>query len=148
MKPVQNAGVCKEVAASVVATITDTNMEMPISLTHGSATECVYKPKLATFTSIVLRYDANVNAATFSSDRSIFEHQGQKLGPIAGLADEAYYFRDAGSQNTVTTVVLRQDSLQLLVAGSATLQQLEALAHYAVTQFAAAHPSVGQTAPG
>jgi hypothetical protein len=123
-------------------------MEFPISLTHGDATECVYKPKSSSSTAIVLRYDTNVSASMFSLDRSIFEHQGQKLGPIKGLADESYYFTDAGATNEVTTIVLRQDSLQLLVAGSATLQQLEALAHLGVTQFESAHPSAGPTAPG
>jgi hypothetical protein len=136
------------VAPSVVATITSTNMQFPVSLTHVDATECVYRPKLSSSTAIVLRYDTNVNAATFSSDKAIFEQQGQKLGPIVGLADEAYYFIDAGADNAVTTLVLRQNSLQLLVAGSATLQQLESIAHYAVTQFESAHPSVGPGVPG
>jgi hypothetical protein len=123
-------------------------MEYPISLTHGNATECVYKPKISSTTAVVLRYDTSVNASTFSLDRSIFERQGQKLGPIVGLAGEAYYFRDAGAENTVTTIVLLQNSLQLLVAGSATLQQLETIAHFAVMQFESAHPSVGSTASG
>jgi hypothetical protein len=147
VKPAENKGICKLVAPSVVATITSTNMQYPLSLTHANATECVYRPKLSSSTAIVLRYDTDVNASTFSLDKSTFEHQGQKLGPIVGLADEAYYFIDASAANAVTTLVLRQNSLQLLVAGSATLQQLESIAHYAITQFESAHPAVGPTAP-
>jgi len=123
-------------------------MEFPISLTHGNTTECIYKPVISSSTAIVLRYDTDASPSTFSRDRSIFEHQGQKLGPIVGLADEAYYFIDAGAENAVTTIVLRQNSLELLVVGSATLRQLETLAHFAVTQFESAHPPVGPTAPG
>jgi hypothetical protein len=129
----------------VIATIVSENMEFPVSLTHTDATECVYRPTLSTATAVVLRYDTNVSESAFASDRSIFEQQGQKLGPIEGLAEEAYYFRDAGADNSVTTIVLLQHSLQLLVAGSATLDQLETIAHYAVSQYESAHPSVGPT---
>ncbi len=146
VKPTQNTGLCKLVPPSVVATIIETNLQFPITLRHGNETQCVYRPTVESATSIIIGYDTNANAATFSKDRSTFEHQGQKLGPISGLASEAYYFVDASATNSVTTVVLLQNSLQLFIAGGATVQALENIAHYAVAQYESTHslsPSAG-----
>ena len=62
-----------------------------------------------------------------------------KLGPITGLGDQAYYFSEQTGQASVTTVVLVKGSLQLLITGSATLDQIGSIVRFALNQFETAH---------
>jgi len=136
--PATNAGLCKLVAPSVIATALSESMTFPETLAHESTTECVYRSKEGT-TAILIRYDTDSSASTFAKSKETFERRGQKLGAITGLGDQAYYFSEQTGQVSVTTVVLLEGTLQLLITGSATLDQVGSIARYALNQFEAEH---------
>ena len=64
------------------------------------------------------------SGSTFAKSRANFERRGLKLGPITGLGDQAYYFSEQAGKSSVTTVAVQKGSLQLLVTGPATLDQI------------------------
>ena len=66
---------------------------------------------------------------------------------MTGFGDEAYYFSETAGKSTVNTIVVRQGRLQILVTGSAALDQTAAIAHQTLTEYEAAHPSVIPTTP-
>ena len=134
-------------APSVVATIVETAMNTPRSATHGSVTECTYQARSGSQLAVLIRFDTNSSEKAFASDRSIFESHGQKLGQVTGFGDEAYYFSETAGKSTVNTIVVRQGRLQILVTGSAALDQTAAIAHQTLTEYEAAHPSVIPTTP-
>jgi len=115
-------------------------MSLPATLTHGATTECGYGAKQGSGQSVLIRYDTDSSALTFARSRQVFERRGLKLGPIAGLGDQAYYFSEQSGQALVTTVVLVSGSLQLLTTGTGTLDQIGAIARYALGQYETAHP--------
>jgi hypothetical protein len=139
VKPTTNKGLCKLVAPSVVATALSESMTFPTSLIHDSTTECLFHSKTGTGAAILIRFDTHSSGSTFDKTKQAFERRGQKLGPITGLGDQAYYFSEKAGQVSVTTVVLLKGSLQLLTTGQATLDQIGSIARYALSQYEAMH---------
>lgn len=137
--PTTNTGLCKLVAPSVVATALSESMTFPETLAHNSSTECIYRSKQGTGTAVLIRYDTDSNSSTFAKSRDTFERRGEKLGPITGLGDQAFYFTEQSGQVSVTTVVLSKGHLQMLITGSATLNQIGSIARYALNQYEAKH---------
>ena len=121
-------------------------MHLPTSKTSGTTTQCLYKSKTSPQTALLVRFDTDATEASFTKDRGILEKDGQKLGAITGLGDEAYYFSSqigsSPANVVVNTVVVRQSFVQILVTGTATLQQTGSIAHYALSQFETLDPSV------
>ena len=144
--PTTNTGLCKLVSPSVVATAVEVSMAFPETLTHGSSTECVYKAKAGTGQAILIRYDTDSSESTFLNGEKNFERRGFQLGPITQLGDQAYYFDEKAGPATVTTVALRKGSLQVLVTGTGTLDQIGAIARYSLEQYEAGHPSATPSA--
>ena len=140
--PATNTGLCKLVGPSVVATALSTSMTYPETLAHGSTTECVYRSKEGTGAAVLIRYDTESSNSAFAKSKAVFERRGEKLGPITGLGDEAYYFNERTGQVSVTSVVLLKRHLQLLITGSATLDQIGSIARYAMNQYEAKHSPV------
>jgi hypothetical protein len=99
----------------------------------------VYRSKQGTGAAVLIRYDTASNNSTFAKSKEAFARRGQQLGPITGLGDQAYYFTEQAGQVSVTTVILLKGSLQLLITGSATLDQTGSIARYALNQFEARH---------
>jgi hypothetical protein len=143
VKPTTNSGLCKLVSPSVIATVLNTSMTFPETLVRDSTTECVYRSKQGTDAAVLIRYDTGSNAATFTRTEQDFERRGLKLGPITQLGDEAYYFSEPAGHATVTTVVARTGSRQLLITGAGTLDQIGSIARYALSQFETTHASAG-----
>lgn len=137
-----NTGLCTLVSPSVVATALSASMTFPTTLRHNSLTECVYRSKAGTGTTVLIRYDTKAGNSVFEKDKEVFQRKGQKLGPITGLGDQAYYFTERSGQASVTTVVVLQGSLELLTTGTATLDQIGSIARFALSQFQATHASV------
>jgi len=133
--PTTNTGLCKLVNPSVVATVLSESMTFPETLVRGSTTECVYRAKAGTGAVILILYKTKSSGATFAKSRDNFERRGLQLGPITGLGDQAYYFTDTAKKTSVTTVATVKGSLQLLVTGPASLDQIGSIARYALSQF-------------
>ena len=126
-------------APSVIATALSASMTFPETLNHRSTTECVYRSKQGTSAAVLIRYDTNSSNSTFAKSKEAFARHGQKLGPITGLGDQAYYFTEQIGRVSVTTVILLKGSLQLLITGSATLDQTGSIARYALNRYEARH---------
>ena len=110
-------------------------MNVPKTIVRGTTTQCGYSAKSEAGAAVLIRYDTNSNASTFANSRGVFERQGLKLGPISGLGDQAYYFSDQSSHATVTTVVLIKGTLQIFTTGTGSLDQIGAIARYALGQY-------------
>jgi hypothetical protein len=134
-------GLCKLVAPSIVATALNASMTYPTTLTQRSTTVCAYRAKTDSSSGVIIRFDTHVTDSTYSKTKATFRRRGQKLATVTGLGDEGYYFSQTSSEATVTTVVIRSGSLQLLVTGTSTLNPLGSIAQYALTQFTAQHAS-------
>lgn len=130
-----NTGLCKLVSPSVVATALGVSMSFPETLTHGSTTECLYAAKAGHSQAALIRFDTDTSKSSFIRSEASVERRGAKLGPIPGLGDKAYYFSASARHTSVTTVVLMNGSLQLLVSGSGTVDQIGAIARYTLTQY-------------
>jgi hypothetical protein len=137
--PTTNTGLCTLVAPSVVATALNQSMSFPETLAHNSTTECVYRSKAGTEAAVLLLYQTGSSGSTFAKSRQNFERRGLKLGQVTGLGDQAYYFSEQTGTTSVTTVAVVKGSLQLLVTGPATLDQIGAIARYALNEFDATH---------
>jgi len=135
VKPTVNKGLCKLVAPSIVATALNASMTYPTTLNQGSTTVCAYRSKQESGTAVIVRYETKSSSASFAKTKATFRHRGQTLAPITDLGDDAYYFSETAGEVTVTTVVLRSGSLQLLVTGTSTVNPIGSIAQYALTQF-------------
>jgi hypothetical protein len=142
VKTSTNTGLCKLVSPSVVATAVSASIAFPTTVTHGSATECEYRAKEGTAEAVLIRYDTDANEASFAQSEATFANHGLKPVPVTDLGDKAYYFSvpTGNSTNaTITTVVVLQGSMQLLTTGTGTVDQIGAIARYAITQYEASH---------
>lgn len=88
---------------------------------------------------MLILYETDSSSSAFAKSRETFERRGLQLGPITGLGDQAYYFSERAGKGSVTTVAVVKGSLQLLVTGSATLDQIGSIARYALDQYEAMH---------
>lgn len=114
-------------------------MNYPITLTRGTTTECAYRGVHSADAAVIIRYDTDTSVSSFARYRTTFERRGMKLGPITGLGDQAYYFTDQAGHTTITTVVLLKGHLQVLVTGTATLDQIGSIARYTLAQYLQTH---------
>jgi len=119
------------------------SMTFPETLTHGSATECVYRAKQGTGAAVLIRFDTHSDASTFVKSAQIFERRGMALGRITSLGDQAYYFDGGSGKSTIATVVVRKGPLQLLVTGSGTVDQIGAIARYTLNVYETPPSSTG-----
>jgi hypothetical protein len=110
-------------------------MTSPKTIVHGSTTQCGYSATDGPGTAVLLQYDTDSNDSTFANSKEVFERQGLKLGPISGLGNQAYYFSDQEAVAKVTTVVLLSGPLQMLITGTGSLDQIGAIARYALGQY-------------
>ncbi len=141
VRPSTNRGLCKLVAPSVVATAVSTSMGFPVTLTHGSETQCTYRSKTGTNAAVLIRYDTDASEKSFAASEKTFARHNLKLTPIQGLGDKAYYFSlSAGESTTVTTVVVVKGSVQILTTGTGTIDDIGAVARYALNTFESSHP--------
>jgi hypothetical protein len=141
--PTTNTGLCKLVNPSVVATVLQVSMEFPETLTQRSSTECVYKSKDGSGQAVLIRYDTDSSESSFTRSEKNFERRGMQLGPVNGLGDKAYYFSDSTGHSTVTTVVILKGSLQVLVSGSGSVDQIGSIARYTLSQYETTHSPAG-----
>jgi hypothetical protein len=86
--------------------------------------------------SIVIGYNSGATTTSFALNRAALRSRGDQLGKILGMGDEAYYAVAHTGGTTVTTVVARKGSEQVLVTGTATLTELETLAEQALAKAA------------
>ena len=121
-------------------------MNYPVTRVRGETTECAYRGIHNVDTAVIIRYDTNISASDFAKYRQGFERRGFKLGPIAGLGDQAYYFSEAAGYSTVTTVVLLKGPLQVLVTGTGSLDAIGSIARYTLSQYLETHRA--PTSPG
>ena len=135
VKHTTNTGLCRLIAPSVVATVLETSMSFPETLTHGNSTECVYESTKGTGQAVLIRYDTHSSESSFTRSERNFERRGMQLGPVLHLGDKAYYFSEPAGHTTVTTVAIVKGSLQVLVSGTAQVDQIGAIARYALNQF-------------
>ena len=96
----------------------------PTALTQGATTQCAYRAESVPDGTVIIRYDTDTTVSSFVKYRSVFERHGLRLGPITDLGDQGYYFTEQVGHNTVSTVVLLEGSLQLLVTGTAALNPI------------------------
>ena len=134
-----NTGLCKLVPPSVVATALEESMNYPITLTRGTTTECEYRGVHSADAAVIIRYDTDTSVSNFARYRTSFERRGLKLGPITGLGDQAYYFADQAGHTTVTTVILLNGSLQVLVTGTGALDPIGSIARFTLAVYEARH---------
>ena len=137
--PTTNTGLCKLVAPSVVATALEESMTPAETLAHGSTTECVYRAKEGTGATVLILFKTDSSASAFAKSRENFERRGLKLGPITGLGDQAYYFSEQAGKSSVTTVAAVKGSLQLLVTGTGTLDQIGSIARFTLNEYETMH---------
>lgn len=141
VRPTTNRGLCKLVPPSVVATAITTSMQFPVTLIHGSETQCTYRPMTGINAAVLIRFDTDASGKSFAASKKTFAHHGLKLTPIEGLGDKAYFFSlGAGESTTVTTVVVVKGSLQILTTGTGTIDQIGAVARYALNAFESLQP--------
>lgn len=142
--PTINKGLCKLVAPSVVATVLSASINYPETLMHDSTTQCEYLAKNEANKAVIIRYNTDSNASTFAKSRTTFACRGIGLGQVNDLGDQAYYFEGQAGKNTVTTVVVLKGSLQLLVTGSGQIDQIGAVARYALNEYETKHSTSGK----
>lgn len=135
IKSTTNTGLCKLVAPSVVATALEVSMKYPMTLVHGSDTQCEYVATEKPDTAIVIHYDTHSGPSAYDNTKTQFEHRGLELGPITGLGDQAYYFSTKAGKTNLTTVVVQQGRLLLLATGTATLDQIGSIARFALNEY-------------
>jgi hypothetical protein len=141
IRPTTNTGLCKLVSPSVIATVFSATVDEPETLVHEPTTQCEYLAKNAADKAVIIRYDTDSNYSAFAKSRTTFERRGLELGPVEDLGDQAYYFDTEAGKNPVTTVVVLDGSLQLLVTGSGQIDQIGAIARYALNEYVTAHSS-------
>jgi len=137
--PTTNTGLCKLVAPSVVATALQESMTPAETLTHGSTTECVYRAKEGTGATVLILFETGSSDSNFVKSRKNFEARGLKLGPITGLGDQAYYFSETAGKSSVTTVAAVKGSLQMLVTGTGTLDQIGSIVRFTLNEYETMH---------
>ncbi len=118
---------CAAIPASEVNHALGTSVGPPTSQVEGPVTVCTYKSTTAPQSAIV-RIETGTNAAAFTAGRAQFDKQGETTTAAPGLGDQAYTSTLTAAGITNTTVVVLKGSTSVLVTGSATVPQVEALA--------------------
>ncbi len=118
---------CPSIPASEVNRELGTSVGPPTSRVEGPVTVCVYKSTTEPQSAIV-RIETGTSAAAFAAARAQFDKQGETTTPAPGLGDQAYTSTLTAGGITNSTVVVLKGSTSLLVTGSATVPQVEALA--------------------
>lgn len=112
-------------------------MSAPETLTNGKSTECIYEAKEQASQAVLIRYDTGSSETSFARSAATFERRGFRLVRVTNLGDEAYYFNEKAGASTLTTIVVRSGSLQILSSGTGTPDQIGTVARYALMQFEA-----------
>jgi hypothetical protein len=118
---------CASIPASEVNTDLGTSVGPPSSEIQGSVVVCTYKSSTAPQSAIV-RIETGTDAAAFVASKAQFATQGQTTPDAPGLGDQAYTSTLTAGGITNSTVVVLKGTTSILVTGSATVPQGEALA--------------------
>jgi hypothetical protein len=117
---------CALAPASTVNAALGTAMGAPQSDVNGSVTVCTYK-SINPPQSVIVRIDTSTDASAFVAPKSQFVTQGETTA-VSGLGDQAFSSALSAGSITSGTIVVLKGSATLLVTGSASLAQVEALA--------------------
>ncbi len=138
---------CALVTASHINTAMGTTVTSPTASVHGSVTLCSYQAS-DLGKSVIISYDSNSSSSKFAKNRAVLRTQGDKLGKILGLGDEAYYAVATSKGTTVNTVVARRGSHQVLVTSTAgSLSDLEVVAEEALAAVSPSSTTTTTAAP-
>jgi hypothetical protein len=118
---------CAQIPAGEVNASLGTSLGPPTSEVQASVTVCTYKSTTQPQSAIV-RIQTGIDASQFAASKAQFTTEGQPTDPAVGLGDEAFTSTLTAGGITNSTVVVRKGSTSLLVTGSATVPQVEALA--------------------
>ncbi len=118
---------CALAPASTVNAALGTAVGAPQSDVNGSVTVCTYK-SINPPQSVIVRIDTSTNASAFVASKSQFVTQGETTTPVSGLGDQAFSSTLSAGSITNSTIVVLKGSASLLITGSASLAQVEALA--------------------
>jgi hypothetical protein len=118
---------CALAPASTVNAALGTAVGAPQSDVNGSVTVCTYK-SISPPQSVIVRIDTGTDASAFVASKSQFVTQGETTTPVSGLGDQAFSSTLSAGSITNSTIVVLKGSASLLVTGSASLAQVEALA--------------------
>jgi hypothetical protein len=138
---------CRLITPTQVHRDLGTSVASPIATVHGSVTSCSYRSS-DLGKSVILSFDSESSASKFAKNRALLRRQGDKLGKILGLGDEAYYALSTTKGVTVTTVVGRRGSQQVVaISTTGTLSDLEVVAEEALAAVRPSSPTTTATAP-
>jgi hypothetical protein len=138
---------CALVTASQINTAMGTTVTSPTASVHGSVTLCSYQAS-SLGKSVIISYDSKSGPSKFAKNRAVLRTQGDKVGKILGLGDEAYYAVATSKGTTVNTVVARRGSHQVLVTSTAgSLSDLEVVAEEALAAVSPSSTTTTTTAP-
>jgi hypothetical protein len=124
---------CRLVTPAQIGAELGVDVAGPSASVHGTTTICTYTAANLS-DSVIIGYDSAATTRSFTTDRAGLRRRGDKVGKILGLGDEAFYAVATTGGTTVTTVVARKGSEQVLVTGTATLTELETLAERALAE--------------
>jgi len=122
---------CTLLSPAEVTAVTGATVGTPRTVHQGSVTDCTHAsadPSEA----VLIRYTTHATAASFAIEQHGYEQLGHSVTPVTGLGDEAFSFSETVGATTKNTVVARNDTLQVVVTGSATPAQIESLARQAL----------------
>ncbi len=122
---------CRRVTPAQIQSVVGVAVASPSASGRGTTTLCTYKAaNLAD--SVIVGFDSAATTTSFQTDRAGLRRHGDKVGKILGLGDEAFYAVATSGGATVTTVVARKGSEQVLVTGTGAMTGLERLAEQAL----------------
>ena len=135
---------CALISSPVVSSSMGTTVGVPKSVVKGPVTVCTYRA-INPSKSVVIRYDIASSQSAFTADESVLETHHQAISAVTGLGDEAYSTSVSTGQGAVNTVVARQNSLEVLVTGTAPLSNTLDLVQAILTKVQAASASTTTT---
>jgi hypothetical protein len=121
------------VSPSDVQTVIGESVGVPRSVLQGATTDCTYKSANPSH-AVLIRYNTAASAATFQSEKAAYASAGHQLTPVPAIGDEAFTFSTPSGLETKNTLVTRMGSTQVLVTGTPSTAEVEALARLALTR--------------
>ena len=128
-----SAARCQLVTPAQIQAEVGVAVASPSATVHGTTTLCTYKAA-DLGQSVIIGYHSGATTTSFDTDRASLRSRGEKVGKILGLGDEAFYAVATTGGTTVTTVVARKGSEQILVTGTGAMTALETLAEQALAK--------------
>ena len=88
---------------------------------------------------VIIRYDTEASDSTFAKSAKTFERRASSWGRSRTSVIRRITSTTKPGRHRVTTVVVLKDSLQLLVTGSGQIDQIGAIARYALNEYETTH---------